>query len=52
MARELARLDIDITPLSEVRFAEQGSSGKMEQAIPFSDLGSTRMSAFSLVLAS
>ena len=25
MARELARLDIDIAALSEVRFAEQGS---------------------------
>ena len=25
MAKELARLDIDITALSEVRFAEQGS---------------------------
>ena len=24
VARELARLDIDIAPLSEVRFAEQG----------------------------
>ena len=33
MARELAWLDIDITPLSEVHFVEQAPSRRMEQAL-------------------
>ena len=67
MARELARLDIDVAALREVRFAEQGSltedgagytlfcSGtnkEDEQAIPSSGLGTTRTSAASLASAS
>ena len=49
VARELARLDINIAGLSEVRFAEQGSSRKMEQAVPSSGLVRTRRSAAPLV---
>ena len=35
MARELARLDIDIAAFSEVRFAEQGSLGEDEKGYTY-----------------
>ena len=47
VARELARLDIDSTALSEIRFAEQGSLTEDGAGyIPSSALGKTRTSAF------
>ena len=45
MAREQARLDIDIAAFNEVRFAEQGSSREMKQAISFYGLVRTRRRA-------
>ena len=51
VARELARLDIDIAALSEVRFTEQGSL--MEDGSRYMPgLGRTRTSATSLVSSS
>ena len=53
VARELARLDIDSTALSEIRFAEQGSLTEDGAGyIPSSALGKTRTSASFLVPAS
>ena len=53
VARELARLDIDIAALSEVRFAEQGSLREDEaEGYTLFWSGRTRTSAASLVSAS
>ena len=52
VARELARLDIDIAALSEVRFAKQGSLREDGAGYPSFGLGRTRTSAASLVSAS
>ena len=52
VARELARLDIDIAALSEVRFAEQGSLREDGAGYTLFCLGRTRTSAASLVPAS
>ena len=49
---ELARLDIDIAALSEVRFAEQDCLREDEVGYTLFCLGRTRTSAVSLVSAS
>ena len=52
VARELARLDIDIAALSEVRFAEQGSLTEDGADYTLFWSGNKRTSAASLVSAS
>ena len=52
VGRELARLDIGLAALSEVRFAEQGSLREDGASyVPSSGLGRIRTSAASLVSA-
>ena len=52
VARELARLDIDIAAVSEVHFVEQGSLRQDGAGYILFWSGKTRMSAASLVSAS